>query len=114
MGVTCASAEVAIERMPDLVARRRIVAFEELHCGHHHTRCAIPALQAVALPESFLDRVHVAIASETLDRGHFCAVRLDGKHGTGFNGLPVNEDGARAANAGLASHVRTGQATRFP
>jgi hypothetical protein len=57
--------------------------------------------------------VHLAI-SEALDRGDFCAVSLDSKHGTGFNRLPVNEDGARAANAGLASHVRTGEAARLP
>ena len=113
MGVTRAPAEVAIERMPDLVARRRLVPFKELHRGYHHARRAIPALQAVALPESFLDGVHLAI-SEALDRGYFCAVSLDSKHGTRLNRLPVNEDGARAANTGLASHVRTGEAARLP
>jgi hypothetical protein len=113
MGVTGASAEVAIERMPDLVARWRFVPFKELHRGHHHARRAIPALQTVAFPEPFLDGVHLAIG-EALDRGDFRAVTLDSKHGAGFNRLPVNEDGARAANAGLASHVRASEATRFP
>src|ERR1700757_3017913 len=113
MRVTCAPAEVAVERMPDLVARWRFVPFKELHRGHHHARRAIPALQAMAFPESFLDGVHLAI-TEALDRGHFRAVSLDSKYRTRFNRLPVNEDGARAANAGLASNVRTGEAARLP
>ena len=113
MGVTGAPAEVAIERMSDLVPRRCRVPFKKLHRSHHHSWCAIPALQAMAFPESFLDGVHFAVG-EALDRGDLCAVSLDSKHGTGFNGLSVNEDGARAANAGLASHVRTGEATRLP
>src|ERR1700751_2511956 len=108
MGVAGAPAKVAVERMPDLVARWRLVPFKELHRGHHHARCAIPALQAMAFPEPLLDGVHLAI-SEALDRGHFCAVSLDRKHRTRFNRLPVNDDSARAAYAGLASHVRTGE-----
>src|SRR5438067_10315501 len=63
--VAGASAEVAFERVRDLVARRFRILREQMRGGHDHPRRAVPALEAVAIPESLLQRVQMAVGRET-------------------------------------------------
>src|SRR5271165_2257095 len=60
-------AEVAVQRVADLVARRRAVSLEELNGGHYHARRAVTALEAMAFPEAFLDGMQLPVAREALD-----------------------------------------------
>jgi hypothetical protein len=108
--VTSATAEIAVERVPNLVTRRRPVPLEKLNDGHNHARCAIATLKAVALPEAFLNAMQFPILREAFDGRDLCAISLDGEHRTGFDRLPIDEDGAGATDAGLTSHVRPGKA----
>jgi hypothetical protein len=92
--------------VPDLVLGRLGIALEELRRGHDHARRAEPALQPVLLPEGVLDRVQLAVLGHAFDRGDLRAVGLDGQHGAGLHRLAIQMDGAGAALARVAAHVR--------
>src|SRR4029077_8195572 len=49
-----AAAEVALDRMSDLIVRRVGVVLKQVDRGHDHARRAEPALQPVLLPEGCL------------------------------------------------------------
>src|SRR5262249_43462532 len=59
-----AAAQVPGDRVADLGFRRIRVASEQRDAGHHHPRRAVAALQAVLLPEPFLDRMQRAALLE--------------------------------------------------
>src|SRR6266478_8396286 len=107
--VARAAAEVALELMANLVFRRLGVALNELCRRHDHARGAEPALQAVLLPEAFLDGVELAVLGHPFDGPDLGAVGLHRQHGTGLHRLAVEMDGAGAALARVAPHVRAGQ-----
>src|SRR5215217_1585483 len=65
--VAGAAADVAVERLADLLLARLRVVGEQLHRRHHHPRRAEAALQAVALAERRLHRVKLAALGEALD-----------------------------------------------
>src|SRR5262245_8280240 len=52
-----AAAEVARDGLPDLVFAGARVPLQQRAARHHHARRAVAALQAVLLPEAFLDRM---------------------------------------------------------
>ena len=56
------------------------VVLEESDRRHDHSRCAVAALQSMALPESFLHRMKVSVAGHPFDRGDVGPIGLDGKH----------------------------------
>src|SRR5215813_385101 len=66
--VARAATEISGDGFPDLRFTRRLVLGEERAAGHHHSRSAVPALQAVLLPEALLDRVELPVLLQTLDR----------------------------------------------
>ena len=75
------------------------------------SRCTLAMIMpGVAIPESLLHRMQVAVAGQAFDRGDVGAVRLDREHGARLHRLAVDQDGARAADAGLAADVRAGEA----
>src|SRR3954451_5070390 len=59
--VARAAADVALDRVPDLVVRRVVVPRQQVRARHDHPRRAEPALQAVLLPEGVLDRVALGL-----------------------------------------------------
>ena len=77
--------------------------------GHDHAGGAEAALEAVLLPEAFLERVHASGASNALDRLDAGAVGLDGEHRTALEGAPVHDHGAGAAAGGIAADVGAGE-----
>src|SRR5947209_856783 len=107
--VAGAAAEVSVEAVAYLFARRVCVAFEELRGGHDHAGRAVAALQAMSLPEPLLNRVQLAVLRESFDGRDARAVGLDGEHRAGLDGLAVNRDGASAAQRSLAADVRARQ-----
>src|SRR5581483_10653018 len=64
--VAGAPAEVALERVANLVVARVGVPREQVGRGDDHPRRAEPALQAVLVPERLLDRVQLAVPGEPL------------------------------------------------
>lgn len=77
-------------------------------CGSHdHSGRAKSALQAMAFPKTFLQRVQLAIIGKPFNRGHLATVCLHGKHGAAFGGLAIDMDGTGAATAGITTHMRT-------
>ena len=82
------------------------IALEQLLDCHDHAGRTEAALQAMLVPEGFLDRVQIAVCGESFNGEDVAAVRLDGEHGAGFDRLAVHHDGAGAANGGFAADVR--------
>src|SRR3954469_20307617 len=56
-----AAAQVAADGLTDLHLARAAVPGEQRAAGDHHPGGAVPALQAVLLPEALLDGVELAI-----------------------------------------------------
>ena len=86
-----------------------VVAARSCTTRHDHPGRAEAALQTVAFPEAVLHRVKVPVRGEALDRRDLGAIGLDGEQRAGLDGAAVHEDGARAADAGLAPDVGPGQ-----
>src|SRR5436190_18227255 len=107
--VARAAAEVALELVANLLLRGLGIALDELRRRHDHAGSAEAALQAVLLPEAFLDRVELAVLGHPFDGRDLGAVGLDRKHGAGLHRLALEMNGAGAALAGVAPHVRAGQ-----
>ena len=108
--VAGAAAEVAGDALADLALRRRRVVFEQRHGRHDHPRRAVAALEAVLLPEAFLQGMQLTVRREALDRRDRGAVGLDREDRAGLRAPAVDEDGAGAALTGVAPDVRAGQA----
>src|SRR5262249_13489408 len=81
--------------------------------GHHHSRCAVAALQSVLFGETLLHGVQLAALLEPLDGRHFCAVGLNREHGAGLHGLAIQKHGAGTAMRGVAADVGSRQAQHF-
>src|SRR6187402_1795493 len=79
--VAGAPAKVALELLADLVLGRLRMAVHEVDRAHDHAGRAEPALQAVAVLERRLHRVHRPVGrGEPLDRDDRRAVDLRGEH----------------------------------
>src|SRR6478672_8121844 len=60
--VARAAADVALDRVTDLVVARAARAGQEVGCGHDHPGRAEAALEAMLLPEGLLERVERPVA----------------------------------------------------
>src|SRR5262249_15605791 len=105
-----APAQVSGDPVADLVFARVGIAGQERARAHQHAGRAESALQAVALPESLLERVQLAADREPLDGLDRRAVGLDGEHRAALDGLTVDAHRARTAARGVAADVGPGQA----
>src|SRR6266540_4212126 len=112
--VAGAAAEVALQPVTDLGLRGPRVALEELGGRHDHARRAEAALKPVLLPEAFLDGVELAVLGHPLDGLDLRPLALDGQERAGLHGLSVQVDGAGAALARVAAHVRAGESRELP
>src|SRR4051812_48667133 len=105
-----AAADVALDRVPDLVVGRVGVAGEEVGGRHDHARRAEAALEAVLRPEALLERMERAVrALHPLDRADVGAVGLDRQHRAALHGLAVDRDRAGAALARITADVGAGE-----
>src|SRR4029077_8840932 len=69
-----AAAEIAGDRLADLRLARIGVLLQEGVAGQHHAGRAVAALEAMLLPEAFLDRMELAVLGEPFDGHHLAAV----------------------------------------
>src|SRR5215468_3431490 len=95
--VSGTAAEIARDRLTDLLLARVLVPLEQRDARHHHSRRAVAALQAVFLGEPLLHRMELAALLETLDGPDLAPVRLHGENGARFHRLAVEVHGASAA-----------------
>src|SRR3954462_8325549 len=102
-----AAAEISGDGLPDLRLARVLVAIEERAARQHHSRRAVAALQAVLLPESFLHGVELSVLLEPLDGGDLAPVGLHREERARLHRLSVEQHGARAAMARVATDVRS-------
>ena len=89
----------------DVLVGRVGVLAEERYRGHQHAGCAEAALQRVALPERFLDRMQRTVACQPFHGADLGAIGTGGQHLARFHGQAVHQDRARAAVAGVAADV---------
>jgi hypothetical protein len=107
--VTGASTQVALNAVRDLLACGLWISLKQLDPGQNHPRSAIAALETVTLPESLLDGMQFAVASQPFDGGDCSAVRLHRENGAGFHRLAIKQDRASTAKSCLASNVGAGE-----
>src|SRR5256886_12274320 len=100
-----AAADVPRYRGPNSVFRRCVFHLEELESREHHPGSAEPALETVVCLERLLNRMEPTVLGEALDRRDLPAVGLDREHRARFDGMAVQEDGARAAMARITTDV---------
>src|SRR5258705_12325535 len=112
--VAGAAAEVAFQLVADVGLGGLGVALEELGRGHDHPRRAEAALQAVLLPEPFLDRVELAVLRHPLDGRDLGAVDLHREERARLHRLAVQVNGAGAALAGVAPDMSPGETGELP
>src|ERR1700753_2168545 len=107
--VAGAAAQVARYRPPHVFLGGIGVAVEQVLGRHHHPRRAEPALQAVLLPETLLDRVQLAGRGQALHGGDVTAVDLDRQHRAGLDRPAVDQHRAGTAVGRVAAAVGAGQ-----
>jgi hypothetical protein len=56
------------------------ILIQQINCGHNHPWRAIPALEAMLFPETFLQGVKVVVFCESFNCGNFTATCLHGEH----------------------------------
>src|SRR5262249_45515495 len=101
-----ATAQIALELLPDRLFGRLRMTLDEVDGAHHHPRRAEPALQPLTFLERRLHRMHRAIRSgETFNRHDLGAIRLCGQDRAGLDGVAVEMDRACAALPGVAADV---------
>jgi hypothetical protein len=103
-------AEIAREGFPNLGWRWILIALEKRNERHQEARGTKAALQRVLLAKCVLERMQLAVGCQALNRRNLMAIRLNGEHEARANRLPVEENGAAAANSVLAAQVSAGEA----
>src|SRR6185503_5871896 len=101
--VAGAPAEVAGERLANLVARRRGVLREQRLRGEQDARRAVPALRGAELRERLLQRVEPPSGCHALHRLDGAALEIGGKRETREDRGAVDDHRAGTALAELAA-----------
>jgi hypothetical protein len=108
--VASAAAEIAGQRVADFgLGRIRMLVQPGFH-GHDDAWRAEAALQPVFLVERLLHHRELAVGSKRLDGCNLVALGLNGIEQAGADRRPIEENGAGAANAVLATDVGPGEA----
>src|SRR5262249_10183018 len=107
--VARAAADVARERLADLVVRRARVGRQQVGRGGGETRWAKAALHRTRRSERLLHAMEAPLPAETLDRDDLVTVGLRGEHETGADENAVEQHRARAALTLLTGVLRPGE-----
>src|SRR5437763_12347105 len=84
------------------------MAVKERLGSDHKARSAESALRAIVIHEGLLHRMQFAILHQRLNRDDGLALRLNGQHGAGIDGLVVEQHGAGSTLAAVANPFRSG------
>ena len=94
-----AAAQIAFQRRAEILALRLVQGC----AGQDHARGAEPALKGLRVEKRLLHRVRAAIAGEAFDGGDGMAVGAEGGDQAAVHRLAVDQHGAGAAIAGVAT-----------
>src|SRR5262249_49952456 len=101
-----ASAEVAIERVNYLVARRLALLLNQLGRAHDDAGQAIRALPGLELNERLLQRMHPVRCAEPFDCRNRLPIDRPHRQLAGAFGAAIDQQGASAALANTAPEAR--------
>src|SRR5438876_8340357 len=107
--VSRAAAQVARQRLLDLVTRGSRILAEQRFRGEQEGGRTVPALRRAELGEGVLERMQRPAPCHSLDGFHAVPRARQAEHQTGKHGLAVHEHGAGAALAQLAAMLRAGE-----
>src|SRR6266566_4924729 len=107
--VSRAAAQVARQRLLDLVTRGSRVLAQQRFRGEQEGGRTVPALRRSELGEGGLERMQRPARGHSLDGFHAMPRARQAEHQTGKHGLAVHEHGAGAALAQLAAMLRAGE-----
>src|SRR5512137_2023094 len=107
--VSGASAQLARERLRDLLPGGVRLPVEDPSRGHQHARRAVAALGRAMVGEGGLEGMELGAVPEPLHGGDRSIAALHRRHQAGERQIAVEEDGAGAALAELAPVLGTGQ-----
>jgi len=105
--------QIAFETMTYFVIRGIGVLLEQVVCRHNHAWRTKATLQPVAFPESFLQRMQVAVLGQPFDGSDMRMVTPCRQGGARLDALTIDHDHTCATLAGIAPDVRTGQTELF-
>src|SRR5262249_6784502 len=108
LGIAGAATEIARNCVDDVVSGRVRIASKQRMRHENHGRCAVTALQTVCFTEGILQRRQFAGARrDAFDCRNRCPFGLRCEHQARAHGDSVKENGTRAADAVLATGMRT-------
>src|SRR5437763_2488679 len=85
------------------------VVLQQLIGGHQEARRTEATLEAMLLPESLLERMHLPVASQAFHRHHLVTVGLHCKHQARAHALSIHQHGTGAAGTVFAAQIGSGQ-----
>ncbi len=97
--ITGAAAEIALERCAEILALRLI----KRRAGENHARGAEPALKRLRIEKRLLHRMRSAIGRKAFDGRDGMTIGAEGGDQATVHRLAIDQDGAGAAVAGVAS-----------
>src|SRR5256885_16735968 len=112
--VARAPADVARQRLADLLLAGVGVIAEERGGLHDKPRRAETALETVRIPHRLLQRPQLAVRGQALDRRYLAVRGLDRQHQARAHRPAVDDDRARPADAVLAADVGAGEIEVIP
>ena len=107
-----AAAQIAADSQPNLLEGGIGILPQQALNGHDLARRAKSALEGVLLGEGLLDRTELLAVHQAFERGDLVALGLHRERHAGVARSPVDEDGAGAALAALATHLGRHQSKR--
>ena len=112
--ITRATAQIAFKLFTNFLLAGIGVFFAEVDSAHDHAGCAKTALQAVALLEGSLHRVHGAVGlGQAFDGGDLCVGCLGEQHIARLHRITIDDDGASATLRSIATHMGAGEMEVF-
>src|SRR5262245_43766291 len=107
--ISAAAADVAGERLDDLLVGRVRIRREERGRGDDHSRRAIAALKRLLIQERLLRRMQASSRRESFDRRDLRAGRLRYRSAAGARGTSIQKNRARAALPFAAAVLGAGE-----
>jgi hypothetical protein len=111
--ITGATTSVSCYAFPDLLFTGLGVFEQKLYSAHQKAGSTVAALQAVTIAERLLYGMKLTIDPQSFDCQHLSAIRLEGEQRARLHGSSVEHHSTRAAIAGVAPDVRTGEIQFF-
>ena len=83
------------------------ISLQKFTGAHEKSGSAKTTLQAVILPEAFLQGMKFAVLGQSLNGGDLCAIGLDGKHQARAHRIPVHQDCTGPADSVFTAYMGT-------